>query len=60
MFQEEALFAPLALGLVLALAGMLLGRAYRQAPVAREFARDPAVPAERVRRRPAARVAWPA
>jgi hypothetical protein len=29
IFQEEALFAPLALGLIAALAGMLLGRAYR-------------------------------
>jgi hypothetical protein len=29
IFQEEALFAPLAMGLVLALAGVLLGRAYR-------------------------------
>ena len=31
IFQEEALFAPLALGLLLAVAGLLLGRAYRVA-----------------------------
>lgn len=30
VFQEEALLAPLALGLVLALAGLVLGRSYRQ------------------------------
>ena len=29
IFQEEALFAPLALGLIAGLAGLLLGRAYR-------------------------------
>jgi hypothetical protein len=29
IFQEEALFSPLALGMVLGLAGLLLGRAYR-------------------------------
>jgi len=29
-FQEEALFAPLALGIIIALAGLLLGRAYRE------------------------------
>jgi hypothetical protein len=29
IFQEEAIFAPLALGMVLAFAGLLLGRAYR-------------------------------
>jgi len=29
IFQEEALFAPLALGLICALAGLLFGRAYR-------------------------------
>jgi hypothetical protein len=29
IFQEEALFSPLALGLLLALCGLLLGRAYR-------------------------------
>jgi hypothetical protein len=29
IFQEEALFAPLALGMMAALAGLLLGRAYR-------------------------------
>jgi hypothetical protein len=29
IFQEEALFAPLALGLLLAFSGLLLGRAYR-------------------------------
>ena len=29
IFQEEALFAPLALGIVLALAGLMLGRLYR-------------------------------
>ena len=29
VFQEEALFAPLALGIVLAFSGLLLGRAYR-------------------------------
>jgi hypothetical protein len=29
VFQEEAMFAPLALGIVLAIAGLLLGRAYR-------------------------------
>ena len=33
-FQEEALFAPLALGPVLALAGLLLGRAYRPSETA--------------------------
>ena len=32
-FQEEALFAPLALGIVLALTGLLLGRSYRPAEV---------------------------
>jgi hypothetical protein len=32
IFQEEALFAPLALGLISALAGLLLGRAYRIRP----------------------------
>jgi hypothetical protein len=32
IFQEEAIFAPLALGTVLALAGLLLGRAYRTTP----------------------------
>jgi hypothetical protein len=31
IFQEEALFSPLALGLVLGLGGLLLGRAYRLA-----------------------------
>jgi hypothetical protein len=31
IFQEEALFSPLALGMVLGLAGLLLGRAYRAA-----------------------------
>jgi hypothetical protein len=31
IFQEEALFSPLALGMVLGLAGLLLGRAYRTA-----------------------------
>ena len=30
IFQEEALFAPLALGTVLAFSGLLLGRAYRE------------------------------
>jgi hypothetical protein len=30
VFQEEAMFAPLALGIVLAIAGLLLGRAYRR------------------------------
>jgi hypothetical protein len=29
IFQEEALFAPLAMGMVLALAGLLLGRGCR-------------------------------
>ena len=29
IFQEEALFAPLAFGMLAALAGLLLGRAYR-------------------------------
>lgn len=29
-FQEEALFAPLALGIIFALAGLMLGRAYRE------------------------------
>jgi hypothetical protein len=32
IFQEEALFSPLALGVVVALAGLLLGRAYRTTP----------------------------
>lgn len=32
IFQEEALFAPLALGIMAALAGLLLGRAYRILP----------------------------
>jgi hypothetical protein len=32
IFQEEALFAPLALGVTSALAGLLLGSAYRPAP----------------------------
>jgi hypothetical protein len=36
IFQEEALFAPLAMGMVLALAGLLLGRGCR--PAAREGA----------------------
>ena len=31
IFQEEALFSPLALGLLLAVSGLLLGRAYRVA-----------------------------
>jgi hypothetical protein len=31
IFQEEALFSPLALGLLLAFCGLLLGRAYRRA-----------------------------
>lgn len=31
IFQEEALFSPLALGMILGLAGLLLGRAYRPA-----------------------------
>jgi hypothetical protein len=31
VFQEEAMFAPLALGIVLAFAGLLLGRAHRGA-----------------------------
>jgi hypothetical protein len=34
IFQEEALFSPLALGLLLALCGLLLGRAYRVAAAA--------------------------
>jgi hypothetical protein len=32
IFQEEALFAPLAFGMLAALAGLLLGRAYRTIP----------------------------
>jgi hypothetical protein len=32
IFQEEALFAPLALGMITALAGLHLGRAYRAGP----------------------------
>jgi hypothetical protein len=32
IFQEEALFAPLALGMLAALAGLMLGRAYRAVP----------------------------
>jgi hypothetical protein len=35
IFQEEALFAPLAMGLVLAMAGLLLGRGHRPSPRAR-------------------------
>jgi hypothetical protein len=40
IFQEEALFSPLALGLVVALAGLLLGRAYRTMPATRPTARQ--------------------
>ena len=32
IFQEEALFSPLAMGIVVALAGLLLGRAHRTMP----------------------------
>jgi hypothetical protein len=35
VFQEEALFAPLALGIVMGLAGLLLGRAARTPPLPR-------------------------
>jgi hypothetical protein len=44
IFQEEALFSPLALGLVVALAGLLLGRAYRTMPATRSAARQLATP----------------
>jgi hypothetical protein len=49
IFQEEALFSPLALGVVVALAGLLLGRAYRTTPA--EAVRHVVTPA-RLRVRP--------
>jgi hypothetical protein len=51
IFQEEALFSPLALGVVVALAGLLLGRAYRAVPAEAEAARHVVTPVRlRVRR----------
>jgi hypothetical protein len=41
IFQEEALFSPLALGMILGIAGLLLGRAYR-VPETRPRANSPA------------------
>ena len=46
IFQEEALFSPLAVGVVLALAGLLLGRAYRTMPVGAAAVRHAATPAQ--------------
>ncbi len=40
IFQEEALFSPLAIGIVVALAGLLLGRAHRTMPATRAAARQ--------------------
>jgi hypothetical protein len=40
IFQEEALFAPLALGVMAALAGLMLGNAYRDAPSRASAARS--------------------
>ncbi len=50
IFQEEALFSPLAIGVVVALAGLLLGRAYRTMPAGAAAVRHAATPA-RVRAR---------
>jgi hypothetical protein len=51
IFQEEALFSPLALGVVVALAGLLLGRAYRAVPAEAAAARHVVTPVRlRVRR----------
>jgi hypothetical protein len=44
IFQEEALFAPLAIGIVVAFAGLLLGRAIRTMPDAGPAARQVATP----------------
>jgi hypothetical protein len=46
IFQEEALFSPLAVGVVLALAGLLLGRAFRTMPVGAAAVRHAATPAQ--------------
>jgi hypothetical protein len=40
IFQEEALFSPLAIGIVVGLAGLLIGRAHRTMPAARPAARQ--------------------
>jgi hypothetical protein len=49
IFQEEALFSPLAMGIIVALAGLLLGRAFRTMPatdaVARPIATHARLPA---------------